>query len=156
MSSYYERQIRLDPMDGTPTVQTEDDLAAERRIKTLLEERWDCECRPFGNYCPLDWFAIRNERMIGVVEMKHRSHPHDAYPTVFLNVRKWVALRLASVGLGVPDIYVVEFSDGEVRWVRVGLVDASRVEVSGCLRKVKAYNDIEPVIHVPLDQMQPL
>jgi hypothetical protein len=92
--------------------------------------------------------------MVGVLELKSRTHASDRYPTVFLNVRKWLALNLAAVGLGVPALFVVRFTD-DVRWVRIGAV-AGAVRIAGCRSIVKATSDIEPVIQVPVPDMQAL
>lgn len=87
--------------------------------------------------------------------MKTRSHSADRFLTVFLNVRKWLALSLAEAGLGVPALYIVSFAD-EQRYIRVNEINASQMRVGGCRRVVKASSDIEPVIEVPVNAMKKL
>jgi hypothetical protein len=90
---------------------------------------------------------------VGVGELKSRTHPRSQHPTVFLNLRKWLALCLAQAGLGVPAVFVVKFTD-MVGWVSINQIDATRVRLGGCTRTVKSRNDIEPVIEVSCDLLK--
>jgi hypothetical protein len=152
--SYYDRQGATH-VDGSAIFRDRSDIAAEKRVADQIATRWNCEVRPFGALSPVDWFAVRHGRMVGVLELKHRDHASDRFKTVFLNVRKWLALQLASVGLGVPALYVVEFTDG-VYFANVNGVDGKRHGMGGCLRIVKSASDVEPVIHVDVAGMRPL
>jgi hypothetical protein len=151
---YYERRS-TEHTDGTRSFQTPADRAKERRVAEFLEKHWNCEIHSFGALAPIDWWASRHERVTAVIEIKSRSHPCGEYPTVFLNVRKWLALTLASVGLGVSALFVVKWQDC-LGFVRVDEIDASKVRIGGCKRIVKSENDIEPVIEVPVDQFTTL
>lgn len=152
--SYYARAGATNS-DGTPIFATRNDAAAEAETARLVEEAWGARLHKFGPLAPVDFYAIRDGRLVGVLEVKTRSHRSDRFPTVFLNVRKWLALRMASMGLGVPAVFVARFEDG-VRWIDVEQVDASTARMGGCLRVVKAASDVEPVIEVPVAQMRPL
>lgn len=150
--SYYARGKILH-LDGTSVFQNESDRRNEEEIAALLSRQWRCLIRPFGALCSVDWFAERDGRLVGVLELKSRGHESGKYPTVFLNVRKWLALSLATVGLGCPAIYVVRFSDG-VYWCRVAEIDARVTRMGGCSTIVKSHNDIEPIIVVQLAMMK--
>lgn len=152
--NYYDRQAATH-VDGTPMFLSEHDEQSEAHVASLLELAWSCRCRSFGRLSPVDWYFERDERLIGVGELKSRSHGSDTYPTVFLNVRKWLALLLCANGLGVPAIFVVRFDDC-VRWIPVSEIDATGVRISGCRSIVKSRNDIEPVIEVKVSQMKEL
>jgi hypothetical protein len=154
MTTYYSRTQSIHT-DGTPILKTADDERIETETAALLGAAWSCELRSFGKLAPLDWFAVRHGRLVSVLELKSRSHASDTYPTVFLNVRKWLALTLASTGLGVPALFVARFTDG-VRWVNVAEVDASRVRMGGCRRHFASRADIEPVIEVAVAGMRML
>lgn len=153
-SSYYNRNAATF-VDGSPIFKTEDDERSEGEIGKVIEKVWSCECRSFGKLSPVDWFFVRTGRLIGVGELKTRTHASDKYPTVFLNVRKWLALSLAANGLGVPAVFVVRFTD-VVRWIGVADIDASVARMGGCTKIVKSRNDIEPVIEVPVTAMKVL
>lgn len=148
--SYYDRDV-VRHIDGTPIFQTAGDEHAQAQVAEQLAAAWGCEIHSFGRLSPVDWYATRDGRVIGVLELKARTHPAAKYPTVFLNVRKWLALQLAGAGMGVPPIFVVKFTD-QLRWVRVDGVRAS-VTIGGCTRIVKSRNDIEPVFEIPVNDM---
>lgn len=118
----------------------------------MVAAAFACDIRHFGDLSPIDWYAVRSGRIVGVLELKSRAHEERKYPTVFLNVRKWLALSLASVGLNVPAIFVAKFVDG-VRWIKVQDVDASRIKIGGTKHIVKSSSDIEPLIEVPIASM---
>lgn len=150
--SYYDRRPTTH-VDGTQIFQTAEDQEAENATAAMLEKRFDCQLRRFGMLAPVDWYATRHGRLIGVLEFKTRSHSSGAYSTVFLNVRKWLALSLASVGLNVPAVFVVRFTDG-IRWIRLDLVDATKNRIAGTVHLVKSRNDQEPIIDVPIAAMR--
>lgn len=154
MSTYYDRRSTRNT-DGTPLFQTTTDRENEAMVAAVLSSAWDCEIRSFGRLAPLDWYAVKDGRMSGVLELKSRSHASTDHPTVFLNVRKWLALALAEVGMGVPAIFVVRFTDG-IRWVALSGVDATDHKIAGTVKRVKSDSDIEPVIDVPVSVMTPL
>ncbi|WP_165253784.1 hypothetical protein, partial [Paludisphaera soli] len=109
-----------------------------------------------GRFNPIDWYALRDGRIVAYVELKTRSHGPDAFPTVFLNQRKWLALTMSFVYTAVPSIFAVRFAGDEVRWIEVDRIDARRLEIAGCRQLVKARTDREPVIHVPIAEMHVL
>lgn len=152
--SYYDRVGAVNS-DGTPLFGNAGDEQAEREARALIEGAWRVELRKFAPLSPVDFYAVRDGRVAGVVEFKRRSHSSDAYPTVFLNVRKWLALMMAANGLGVGAAFVVAFTDG-TRWIDLKDVDARRVRMGGCSRVVKSQSDIEPVIEVPVSEMRAL
>ena len=152
--TYYDRSA-ITHVDGTQVFANAEDRAAEKQVAETIMEIWRCELCQFGALCPVDWYAKRAGRVVGVVELKSRTHAWDAYPTVYLNVRKWLALILAQVGMGVPAVFVVQFTDG-IFWCPVRHIDASRMKIGGCTRTVKSANDIEPVIEVPVSLLRPI
>lgn len=142
--------------DGSPIFATLADTAAEDRVAAALAVSWRCELHRFGALAPIDWWAARHGRVVALVEVKSRSHTADRFSTVYLNVRKWLSLQLAAVGLGVPSFFVVAFSGGDVRWVDIATVDATRVVIGGCSHRVKSRGDVEPVIEVPISTLRRL
>ena len=150
--SYYER-VASTFVDGSPVFKSGEDERNEGTVAGEIERLWGCEARSFGKLAPVDWWFSRHGRVVGVGELKSRAHPHTKYPTVFLNVRKWLALMLAANGMGVPAVFVVKFIDG-TRWIPISEIDASKISVGGLSRIVKSRNDIEPVIEVPVTEMR--
>lgn len=152
--SYYDRN-RITHLDGTMIFQNDTDRSNEQEVALLLSEAWKCSVRSFGALSPIDWYAERHGRLVGLLELKARPHASTRFNTVFLNVRKWLALSLAQVGLGCPAIFVVRFSDG-IFFCPLALIDGRMNEIAGCNHLVKSGNDIEPVIKVDISVMKPL
>lgn len=138
-------------IDGTMIFRNREDAANEKAVAQYIGEKLGCTIRPFADLSPVDWYAETDGRLTGVLELKCRSHPSTKYRTVYLNVRKWLALMLASNGLGVPAMFVVRFEDG-VKWVNVADVPAHNVRIGGCAFKRKE-SDVEPLIEVPVSLM---
>ena len=153
--NYYERQTRPNT-DGTPLFHTDHDKKLEWSVARQLELLWHCTIKPYGNLCPVDWYAERHGRPVGALELKGRQDtPYGTYPTVYLNVRKWLALHLHQMGIGTPSLFVVKWQD-YLGFMRVDAIDTSRVKIGGCKEIVKSHTDIEPIIEVPVGQFQPL
>lgn len=155
MTNYYDR---TNLVTGAPVFSNDEDRRNEDEVATMLAAYWKCEIHRFGPFDPIDFYAMRHGHLVGLIECKARTHTVNDYPTVFLNLRKWLALTLGSAGFGVSAIYVARFADGEVRWINVSHIDShhSKVKMLGCKRKVKSYTDVEPVILVPIASMHKL
>jgi hypothetical protein len=152
--NYYDR-TNVVHLDGSSIFHKPEDQRAEREVADQISAAWKCKLYSFGALAPIDWYALRHDRMVGVLELKTRHHASDAFKVVFLNVRKWLALSLASVGLGVPAIFVVKFDD-RVVWIPLSEIDPRPMRIAGCKRLVKSCNDIEPIIMIPFTSMRPL
>ena len=152
--NYYERTATINS-DGAPGFTTAEDTANEETLKARIEKAWDCELHRFGKLCAIDFYALRHNRMVGLVEIKSRDYAIGRYPTAMLNVRKWLALMLGHQGLGVPAIFVAGYHDA-ARWIPITEVNTSDIRMGGTLRLVKSHTDIEPIIYIQLSSMKPL
>ncbi len=150
--TYYDRSSATH-LDGSLIFKTGEDEAAEARVATMIKAAWSCELQSLGKLAAVDWVAIRFGRPVGVLELKARKHDTQKYPTVFLNLRKWLALALSQIALNVPAIFVVEFSNS-TKWIPLSDIDATKIRIGGCREYVKSTNDIEPVIEVPVVDMR--
>lgn len=151
MADYYNRNGGVNS-DGTLTYGDDRDRSNEAEVASLLEQKWGCTLREFGPLCPVDRYAIQHNRLRALIEIKCRSHDSLKYPTVFLNVRKWITMTAAAAGLKVKPFFVVRFAD-RTGFVNLWNVDASKVRMGGCAEVVKSQTDIEPVIEIPLSQI---
>jgi hypothetical protein len=129
------------------------DAEAERLAADRLGELMQCEVHAFPPLTPIDWYACRHDALVAYLEVKTRSHRHDAFGTVYLSVRKWLALELAELAQGVPGIFVVQWVDA-LGWIRTSRVDAHAVTIAGNGGTTEhGRNGIEPIILVPVDLM---
>lgn len=149
MSDYFDRNIVH--LDGTRVFQTEEDRRRENEVARFLEQHWHCELRHFGALSPIDWYAVRHDRVVGVAELKSRNKPAATH--AWLAVRKWLALTLAQTGLGVPAAFVVKFTDFTF-WAPLNEVDPRNIIMGGAARAVKTEASFEPIIEVSLSSMR--
>lgn len=150
--SYYDRKV-VSFIDGSPIFHTKEDEMNEKIVADAIEKSWSCECRSLGRLAAIDWTFIRDERLVGIGELKSKAYESTKFKTAYLNVRKWLALLLASSGLGVPAIFVVKFTD-KIVWLPINEINTKNIEIGGCKQIVKSRNDIEPIIHVPVNSMK--
>jgi hypothetical protein len=152
---YYGRTPTLLPTGQTSFATKEDD-EAEAMVAERIKQSWAWDCRKFGKFTAIDWYAIHKERMVALLELKNRRHKSTDFKTVYLNARKWIALTMGALGHNVPAIFVARFTDGKVLYVPVASIDATQHKMGGTMRIVKAENDWEPVIEVPIANMKAL
>lgn len=153
---YYKRQPATH-VDGSRIFVTAEDEAKERTVAEQVATRWRCDVHRFAKLAPIDYYAERDGRVVGLFELKNRDHASTTYDTVYLSLRKWLALLLAETGLGVPALFVVQFTDG-VWWCKARDVNPREhgVSISGATFKPKKESDVEPVIEVPIAMMTEL
>jgi len=151
----YYRRSNVIHIDGLPVFQQPEDQQAEEEIAAKLSAIWNCQIKSFGMMAAIDWWAERHGMPVGVLELKRRNAPAAAWPNAILNLRKWLALTLASVGMHVPAVFVYKCTD-KLFWIPTSEIDANRVIIGGCKTHVKSSNDVEPVIMVPLKSFREL
>lgn len=151
--SYRDRKS-IRHLDGTTIFKNGEDERNEREVAKLIESAWKCNLHSWGTLTPVDWWAERDGRIVGYLELKARCHESNKYPTVFLNLRKWLSLLLLQQ-TGHPSFFVVRFLDG-VYWISINQVDPLKVKIGGCKRIVESRNDVEPMIEIPISSMKKL
>lgn len=117
-----------------------------------LAATWGMTALRVGRFSPVDFFLLKDGRLVGVMEVKCRETLRQQYPSVFFAVRKWMPLTLISLGLDVPALYAIRFKDG-VSCIRVARVDGRTAKMNGRMDRGAAH-DLEPVIEVPIAEMQ--
>lgn len=150
--NYYDRTVSINT-DGTPLFAIDYDKSSEDELRKYLGDKWHCHIYPFGRLCPIDFYAIKDGRIVGLLELKTRHHQSGKYSTVFLNFRKWTALIMGKIGMGVPALFVVKFDDS-VKYIEIGNVDATKIRMGGTNGIVKSHTDVEPVIEVDINLMK--
>lgn len=154
MTDYYDRQGSEGP-DGLPVFAADRDKSNESEVAQMIGAAWGCEVRPYGMLSPVDWYAIRDGHVVANLELKSRTHDSQKYPTVMLNIRKWLALGLIQIGMGCPSIYVARLTDG-VWWIRYDDIPTHDMRIGGASRIVKSKTDIEPIFYIPIASMRKL
>ena len=126
------------------------DAANEADVAGRLAAAWHCDVLAFPPLTPLDFYAARGDAMVALLELKCRTHDVATYGTVWLSVRKWLALTLAEAHMAVPGVFVVRWLDA-LGWVHVHDIDARRVTI---VRDSRMRNGdataVEPAVEVPV------
>lgn len=150
--SYYDRQPRT-TIGGLEVFETPEDMKIQRETADVLEKVWKCEIHRFyGQFNPIDYYAVRDGKVVvAFLEIKGRHHLMDKYPSVYLNVRKYMGLMMGMVAMGVPSFFVPSFSDGTIYYVPIGMVPVGPkyLKMGGTTERVKSSTDQEPVFCVP-------
>lgn len=134
------------------TFHTPADKARENSVALKVEPKLNVQLIRYPDLNPIDWYAVRDEQVVALLELKGRNNASFKYETVFLSLRKWLALMMARQGFGVPGIYVVEFTDN-IYWIPVENVHGSKLKLKGHATRERAFHDIEPMIEVPVSDM---
>lgn len=134
--------------------------AAQRDREGELADRvgavWDCTLRAFPAFSPIDWYAERQRRIVGLAELKTRRHVRGTYATVHVALRKWQALAQAEAALGVRGVFVIAWTDA-LGWASVWTLarHATGIVLGGRTDRGLA-NDVEPMLDVALEAFAPL
>ena len=138
-----------------PTFESDADRASQDEVRAIMAERFGLDVRSFGTLSEVDFYLARAGKVVAVAELKVRKNASTAYPTVFLSVRKWLALAMLGFGHGCHALFVARFTDC-IKWIRLSDVDASRTLYFDTRRVYRIESDRELVIEVPVADMRTL
>jgi hypothetical protein len=132
--------------------ETDDDRAAEARIAAKLADVWECEFTHYPQCHYVDYYAYRDRRLLGYVELKRRNRAADYQPHVYIDVTKWADLVRLAEGEH-PALYVVVFTvDRVCKWI-----DARDVNTSAHIRvgrRDRGEIGVHPAIELPVADMR--
>lgn len=92
------------------------------------------------------------------VEVKCRTTRKDRYPTFYVSHKKWLAGKQEAAERGTRFYLVIQFADGIYYSNETDKIDSGTryTEVNGRRDRPTAANDIETVIHIPHNELQPM
>ena len=131
------------------------DREAEDMVKRSVEAAWGCKLHKYADFDPVDFWAEASDKTAAFIDVKSRSVKSTTYPTVFLNMRKWSKLLDMAVCTAVPAYFFIVYQDC-IKYINVELVDARNHGIGGTRHRVKSENDIEPVVLIPIKEMETL
>jgi hypothetical protein len=136
-----------------PIYESQEDLTYETKMKTFLENKWNCTLNKLPYKYSLDWFALREREPMAFVEFKHRENLSlTAWPRYMMSLDKWIKARQLTKELQIPFIMVITFTEGtyygvfahngvhDLRFMFGGRVDRNDNQ------------DLEPMVLLPLDK----
>ena len=138
-----------------PKYETQADRDNENRAIPMIESALHGVARKlpdnhFADFCVVD----ANIRVAGFVEFKRRSFRWGDYPTVMLSASKFQKL-ISTKEVRIRSFFVVEDAAGEVKAVDLHRADLDyRVEYGGRTSKTRDRHDIEPVVHISIEQFR--
>jgi hypothetical protein len=131
-------------------------LARQKVVADRLAAKWRCEWGQMGPYSPFDVYMLRERKVHALVEIRtRRDIAHDSHPYVLIDLDKWFHLMQCEIGLQLPGLYAVAFTDG-IYYVRIGALPVNDYRLLYCGRKDRpeAANDMSPVVQVPNGQFR--
>ena len=137
--------------DGTLLFVADLDRENEDEAAAALGSAWKCELRKWPKLFPIDFYAVRDGRMVANVELKSRTFDSTKHADVFMAYRKWDVLMRSVTLAGCPGYFVVKFTDC-MKYVNVAHVDPRKMTLGGRAQP-RCATDIEPMILVPVADM---
>jgi len=139
-----------------PTYQTPADLHRETLVAKFLQAHWDIEVSPNPKYYTFDCSVLdKNKEVIGLVEIKCRKNPHDAYDTYMVSASKWASMATYHNTLHLKVKLVVGFTDGIYAFEYTPEIPVL-VQHRGRTRNPRDKDDLEPCVMIPMSKFQRL
>jgi hypothetical protein len=138
-------------LSGTSQLTPPADVAREDACADELAALWGCTVHRFPPLTAVDYYAERDGRVVGVIEIKTHPHPSTLHSRCYIDAHKLLALDLAALSFGVPAILIKRFTDGMFS-IRVGDIDrATPVRVMG--RQDRGRDERHPAVAIPVVSM---
>jgi hypothetical protein len=141
---------------GTPMTlfETEIDLLHERAVADVLEILWRCQLVKRAPTDPCDYNAVRDDKLMSVIEIKCRTSEKARYPTVYVSHDKRNDLLAEGELLGVPALWVVRFTD-MLCYIDAGKITGS-VTLAGRPPRAGSTKDQEKMIELDIQLLSNL
>lgn len=130
--------------------QQAEDKAREREIAQRVADAWHCEAVEFPALSPIDWYMKRENKLVGLIEIKTHRNRIAEYRTVLLDVLKTMHLMYAALAFNVKAVFVVQFTDG-LYYVDVARLCGLPTAVRGRTDRGDRF-DVHPCIEIPRDR----
>lgn len=136
-----------------PTYETEEDRAREDAVSLGLAMWSNAEIRETPKYYPYDRVALRDGKVVALIEIKCRKARKDAYRSLMISAHKVLDLRRNAVDMGVPGLLAVSWICGAVGIIDVTKVDPERFTVKGRTDRGDS-DDVEPVAELAISDFK--
>jgi hypothetical protein len=98
-----------------PLYESEADLARERDVAALIEQRWKCQMFKLPLQYHLDYAAVRNDRVVAFCEIKVRTYTMDQIENLggyMISLGKWTTAHSLFLSTRLPFALIVKAQDG--------------------------------------------
>jgi hypothetical protein len=127
------------------------DYANEQAIAKQLAVSWQCEMEKQPKFATFDYIAKRDKAILAFVEVRKRSHKINAFPDVYINLKKLLEARLLESATDTKCLFVVQFVDC-LAYCRLNKKLQLIKSTGGWKRRNP--NDVEEVALIPISQFQ--
>ena len=142
--------------------ETAETLDGEAALARDLGKQWECRVVKLKEFYPVDYALmepLEKDHVGALAELKCRTSAHDAFDTYMISLSKVVELRALCAEQKTNGFIVVRFSDGDYYWS----LRSPRKANDPRGRYVGAFDrhrngkcEMEPVLHIPMSEFNPL
>ncbi len=134
-------------------LETAADKDREEAITRDICRAWSCKAGSLGRYSRVDRYLYNGDKLRCAIEIKARANrDSNTFPTVLLNLDKFMNLAYLEALTRLPAYYFVLFKDG-LYYVDVRQVRNCPIVVRG--RKDRnLQNDVEPCYEIPITEFR--
>lgn len=142
-----------------PTYETNEHLEGERRVIEAIEAMHGVKLVKTPKYYHIDFCVvdIRN-KVTGWVEVRNKTFHRQKFDSFYTSLEKYLSVAKMGHLTGFPAYIACGWTDG-IFCKRVLHGDAKKYPITVGGRTVNSRNDpddIEPVIHIPVDDFLPI
>ena len=138
-----------------PAYESNENLSEEEKVAYFVAAAWGGEPVKLPKFYKCDWGIVKLGSIKALIEIKCRDFMPDKYPTLILSADKWTYLCCSDFALGIPCLFVARFADQSIRYIRPSHQQGFIVNLGGRSDR-SDWQDMEPVVHIPIDQMLPI
>ena len=147
-----------------PLYETAKDLKHEKEIAKKIEEALSWRLHKLSKAYFLDFIAFskypKTMGLVAFIEVRKRNNHTNKYPTVILSLNKYLKGVFYAKTLGVKFLFVVQFHDGCFAYTYAEDADfeykaLEHIQIGGRTDRNDP-QDVEPVIHIPIDKFKPI
>jgi len=139
-------------MSARQPYETEENLANERRLLSLIEVAWQCTGAKLPTNYRLDYALHRHKVAVAFVELKSRTHHYRAFPNYIVSANKVISAVALSAVTGLPVFLIVEWTDA-IGYTELLAGMGDKVSIRG--REDRGdWQDIEPAIEFNISRFK--
>lgn len=131
-----------------PLYESQADRTNEQEVATDLFRYWRCTAAKLPIRYEVDYALCRNGQIMAWAEIKCRTTPRGLYPTYMVSLGKVLAGLELQKRTNLPFLLVVRWSDS-LGWISG---PTAREVTFGGRRDRADAADIEPMVHIPINQ----
>lgn len=123
----------------------------ELLVAAKLKEHFQWECVTTPQFCHYDLIASKGDKVIAIVEVKHRNITIQRHPTIHVSATKLYRCLATAEEMGIGFVFAVSCDTGmyAASLTRFAVDQMHREEGGRRDRGLK--HDIEVMVHIPTD-----